>query len=355
MPMLRLTERIRAQSGGGRRAMALSVVGLLQAARRRLRIAGRRAHFLLNRNVLKNPPSRRRFAANAPQLNDVQHRILRDLTSLGVAFTTFTELFDDPERWSRLQQQAQTFIDGTDAVFGVGFDTRALTDVDAVAFLQHNLATATTYALTDDAVAKSDAYLVKLFPAHPTVALRDEWLQVGLDHRLLDVVNSYFGMWSKLTYLDLWRAIPVVHRNTRIGSQRWHRDPEDKKKLRIYLYLADVDSESGPLQYLPGSFSGGNHDKFWKWRLHGTHYPPQDEFERRFSGVEKITCTGTTGTLLLVDTNGFHRGGIAANGSRVLATWMFLSPASLQRRRFEIDWPAAAPDGLSDAARYAVT
>jgi hypothetical protein len=337
------------------RSVARGVKRGAKRGKRQLRDQLQRIRFDLNWSLLKNPPSRRRFAARTPQLNDVQRRILRDLASVGIAFTTFTELFEDDARWNELQQSAKEFIDGTDALLRVGFDTQLLPDAEPVDFLRHNFDSATKYSRTGNDFAKSDAYLLKLYPEHPTVPLQNDWLQVGLDRHLLDVVNSYFQMWSKLTYFDLWRAIPGGHRDTRIGSQRWHRDPEDKKKLRIYLHLADVDSDSGPLQYIPGSFWGGAHDEFWKWRPRGKHYPPQEEFERQFSSSEKITCTGPAGTLVFVDTNGFHRGGIAADGSRILATWMFLTPAALHGRRYEIDWSSCPTSALSDAERFAVT
>ena len=58
--------------------------------------------------------------------------------------------------------------------------------------------------------------------------------------RLLDLANTYLGMWSKLEYVDLWYT-PAADEGERKSSQRWHRDFNDRQLLKAFLYLSDVD------------------------------------------------------------------------------------------------------------------
>ena len=65
--------------------------------------------------------------------------------------------------------------------------------------------------------------------------------------RLLDLANTYVGMWSELEYVDVWYSVPQPEAAERISSQRWHRDYNDKHLLKVFLYLVDVDESMGPV------------------------------------------------------------------------------------------------------------
>jgi hypothetical protein len=155
---------------------------------------------------------------------------------------------------------------------------------------------------------------------------------------------------------DVWHSIPIdVGR--RIGSQRWHRDPEDRKIVKIYLYFSNVDQGAGPLEYVPGSGFGGRYEEFRKWKARGDRYPSDGELERRIPASESVSCVGPAGTAVFCDTSGFHRGGIATTSARIVATWTFCTPAAISataRRRFTVDY-AGRESELSPAARFALT
>ncbi|MEQ1354486.1 MAG: hypothetical protein ABLT11_10735, partial [Candidatus Acidiferrum sp.] len=73
-------------------------------------------------------------------------------------------------------------------------------------------------------LVRKNAYGVEL-------GLDDPWLKLGYNRRLLDIANSYVGMWSKLEYVDLWYTPPVAG-DQRKSSQRWHRDFNDRHLLK---------------------------------------------------------------------------------------------------------------------------
>ena len=99
--------------------------------------------------------------------------------------------------------------------------------------------------------------------------------------RMLDVANTYLRMWSKLEYVDVWYSVPQPEDASRVSSQLWHRDYNDKHLLKAFLYLVDVDETMGPFQYIPGSQPGGPYADAWPWKPLGKNYPTEGELEQR--------------------------------------------------------------------------
>jgi ectoine hydroxylase-related dioxygenase (phytanoyl-CoA dioxygenase family) len=171
---------------------------------------------------------------------------------------------------------------------------------------------------------------------------------------LLDVANAYLGMWSKLEYVDVWYTPPATAEERR-SSQRWHRDFNDRHLLKAFVYLVDVDEQTGPFEYVPRSAPGGELDQLWPWRPLGENYPPEDEFASRIDG-RSVTFTAPKGTIIFCNTAGFHRGGFATGKPRVLATLTWDSPASLKalsERNFSFASANGAP--LTAAQRFALS
>jgi hypothetical protein len=271
-------------------------------------------------------------------LSDVQRRLVHDLCAIGIAFARYDDLGLDPEEWDRLSREAHRFAHSHKV-------SEAIRDQPATAASPPG----------------ADAYLVKLLPQHPTFALNNPLLHIGLAPAVLDIVNSYLGLWSKLIYADMWHSIPIRDRagSRRIGSQRWHRDPEDRRMVKIYLYFSEVHAGAGPLEYVPGSATtgSGRYRGLWPWQPRGARYPTDADFDRQVATTDRIACTGAPGTIIFCDTDGFHRGGIATSGVRIVATWTFVTPASISivsNRRFDVDDPDHEASRLTDAARFAL-
>jgi hypothetical protein len=290
------------------------------------------AKYRLYRYFLRNPPSRRKLNSQKPALDSVQQEIVRDLSERGIAFSSFEKLFADGQRWEQLAKAMDTFSNGEKVREGIN-----------------------DYREHFQKAGGAKEYVIKQYPRFVTVDREDVWLQLGLDSRLLDTVNSYLGLWAKLIHFDTWYTIPLAADRPAIASQQWHRDPEDEKLIKVFLYFSDVDEGSGPLQYVPGSFPGGPYENVWrKTSVLDATYPPAEEFEKVLPRSKWIACTGLAGTLVFCDTNGFHRGGFATSNARILATWTFVTPASLFPRRFTIN-TATNQSELSGAARFAIT
>jgi hypothetical protein len=291
------------------------------------------ATYRLHDRLGANRASRRRFSAGAPQLDETQRRILDDLRVEGFCVLPLTELFPDPAVWERLEADGRRFIEETEA----GLAAEAAGGESGLR------------RTSKEFVVRKNAYGV-------TLGLDDPWLALAVDERMLDLANTYLGLWSKLEYVDLWYTKPAEGEAERQSSQRWHRDYNDQHLLKAFVYLSDVDEEAGPFEYVPRSAPGGELGDLWPWRPLGDNYPPQDELATRIEGRQVKTFTGAKGTMIFCNTSGFHRGGFATGKPRSLATFTYASPAalrSLSDRNFSLADVNGAP--LSPAARFALS
>jgi len=82
--------------------------------------------------------------------------------------------------------------------------------------------------------------------------------------------------------------------------QKFHRDAEDWKILRLFVYLTDVFADCGPHQFVQGSHKTAG-------RLRLRPYSDQD-IDQRFGGDRVLTVSGPRGTAFMGDMWGVHRG-----------------------------------------------
>src|SRR5262249_47594142 len=209
------------------------------------------ATYELHDRFLANRASRRRFLREPPTLDAVQQRVVDELRREGYATLPFSELVADPSVWEEVEAAGERFRAETEAGLAEeegGGGRSQLRRRPGKEF-----------------VVRKYAYGIKL-------ALDDPWLRLGTNARLLDVANSYLGLWSKLEYVDLWYTPPAAE-DERRSSQRWHRDFNDRHLLKPFIYLVDVDEETGPIEYRPRSAPGGELDALCPWRPPGDYFP----------------------------------------------------------------------------------
>jgi hypothetical protein len=291
------------------------------------------ATYELHDRLLANRTSRRRYSQEAPTLDGVQQAVVDRLREDGYATLPLSDLVPDPDLRRDLEADSAKFVGETEAA------------------LAHEEAGGGT-ALRRRA---GKEFLVRKYAWEVQLGLEDPWLQLGVHPRLLDVANAYLEMWSKLEYVDVWYTPPAGGADERRSSQRWHRDFNDRHLLKAFLYLVDVDDETGPFEYVPRSAPGGELEQLWPWRPLGDNYPPEDELVERIDG-RAVSFTASKGTIIFCNTSGFHRGGFAKSKPRVLSTFTWDSPASLKALS-ERNYTFVTSDGaaLTEAQRYALT
>jgi hypothetical protein len=290
---------------------------------------GVRATYALHDRVLSNRSSRRQFSGSEPALDDTQRRIVSDLDGSGYSVIPFTELFPEAEVWNGIEEQSNAFVASTEAA--LEGDREALR------------------------VRAGKEFVVRLHSYGVELEADDPWLAACLSHRMLDIANSYLGLWSKLEYVDIWYSVPQAVDADRKASQRWHRDFNDKHLLKAFLYLVDVDEGNGPFEYVPGSAPGGRYGDAWPWRPLGENYPPDGELEKKIPKDGIRTFTAPKATLIFCNTSGFHRGGFATERPRVLATVTYSSPASLASLTERSFRYTGSLDELDEPTRFALS
>src|SRR5438105_4567090 len=186
------------------------------------------ATYEVHDRLLANRASRRRYAQEQPALDELQRSIVERLQTEGYATLPLRELVPESEVWSQLEAAAQHFIADTE-------EQLAREREGGVSELRRRAG--------KEFVVRRYAYGVKL-------GLDDPWLRLGVNRRLLDIANAYLEMWSKLEYVDVWYT-PSADEEERRSSQRWHRDFNDRRLLKAFVYLVDVDEETGPFESVP--------------------------------------------------------------------------------------------------------
>lgn len=270
-------------------------------------------YSLLNRDAVK------RYTMAPPVLDSVQQRISADLRTHGIACSTLKELFpNDPDMLERMQEQVR---------------------------LLKNSATQN----------RKKQFLHQLFETFPVLDIGNPFFSFMLSEKVIDTVNSYLGMWSKFYYSTLNVTAPVVRGEPPKQSQRWHRDPEDKRMCKIFVYLNDVDDSAGPFVYARGSHGDGVYKRLFPQRPPNGYYPPDGDVEAKIPSQEILTCTGPAGTIVFADTSGLHKGGYATAKERIMLTAGFLTNASPRGIFFTPPNNPQWTDSLKPQIAYAVT
>jgi hypothetical protein len=295
-----------------------------------------RLKFLTNWRLIRNPASHRAFARSECPLSTLQRRILAELNENGVAVCHFDELFGNSGLWARLSDQFVAFSESKEMQSCLEERRKAFEATSNPNDVAHYIL---TYYAQDQ---------------KPLIQTTTPLLELAASCEVLNVVNAYLGMLSKIIYFDMWRTLPM-NTDTRILSQRWHRDPEDRKKIRIFLYFNHVDEEAGAMEYFAGSQLGGPYQNLYAWADPlKTPYPPEGAIEKAMPESRHVALKGPPGTLVFCDTAGLHRGGVAKTRPRILATAAFVTPASLHGRRYEISKELQAAQ-TTRQARFAVS
>jgi Phytanoyl-CoA dioxygenase (PhyH) len=159
-------------------------------------------------------------------------------------------------------------------------------------------------------------------------------LQLALDAKVLDIVSAYLGMWPYLSNVYAWLNFPTT--DPAKETQLWHRDPDDERCVKVFVYLVDVDEDKGPFTYIKGSQPLGPEAHKLPDR---DIRVPDDLMRRIFPEKDWFACTGPAGTMIIADTIGYHRGAKPKLGNRVLMTFTYTSISSPCGRDFKVIGP----------------
>lgn len=197
------------------------------------------------------------------------------------------------------------------------------------------------------------SYLLDLWEGEHRIDPANPFIRFSLSEPLLGVTGAYLGLRPKFREFFLQVTAPIATGDP-YASQRWHADPDDRRMVKVFLYMNDVDETAGPFSYIRYSHGGG------KWR-HLFPFAPKIKSRRpdpafiqaHVPAEDIVVATGQAGTLIFCDTSGVHRGGYATRRHRIMWTGVYTTPGSALPTRIAV--PVPLPSGLSAAARFAIT
>ncbi|OIR19136.1 hypothetical protein GALL_00150 [mine drainage metagenome] len=100
------------------------------------------------------------------------------------------------------------------------------------------------------------------------------------------------------------------------AAQLYHFDMERIKWLRFFIYLTDVDTNSGPHCFIKGTHRAG---AIPKYMLDQGYARQSDEvIYKEFGKAAEVEFTGVRGTIIAEDSKGYHKGKMPNKGDRLL-------------------------------------
>lgn len=142
----------------------------------------------------------------------------------------------------------------------------------------------------------------------------DDWnefpeiIALANSEKLLKIAGSFLGCKPTISNLQIWWSFPGHSEAEQ--AEKFHRDVDDWKFLKLFIYLTDVDEDSGPHVYVQKSSKSNR-------RLPIKRYTDL-EIENIFGQDNVIQFLAKKGEGFLEDTFGFHKGQLAKSKKRLL-------------------------------------
>lgn len=111
----------------------------------------------------------------------------------------------------------------------------------------------------------------------------------------------------------------------KVETRLWHRDAEDRRIVKIIVYINDVDEPCGPFCYIPKTVAPRGRLELVDGRV------PDSVMGRHVAPRDAVHCTGPAGTVIFTDTCAvFHRGALPSESDRLTIFYIYNSQAPLE-------------------------
>ncbi len=240
-----------------------------------------------------------------PKQSEQAGQIVTALDRHGVAITSCSELFGDASMFEELVAAVDE-LEKSDAAL-LDDDRRHASDIGQV--------------------GGRKPYVRYLLGECPTLDLQSVFVRFALQQEILRITNAYFGMLTRLAYFNIWHTFTTTAAPQ--SSQLWHRDLDDPYYImKVFVYLTDVGEGNGPLYYAAGSHSKGSmkYEPDYISKTTNSRRRNDQQMAEVIPSDRWIPAVGPRGTIVFADTHGYHKGGWAQTGERIVYTCMFTSP-----------------------------
>lgn len=143
------------------------------------------------------------------------------------------------------------------------------------------------------------------------------------DPSIAAIAQAYVGSNPVLDEVNMWWTTSGAGKADSGAAQLYHFDMDRIRWLKVFIYLTDVDRENGPHSFVSGSHRSGSIPKSI---LEKGYVRLSDSEVRAAFGEDRMkSFTGPSGTIILEDTRGLHKGTPALAGDRLMLEFEFSS------------------------------
>ncbi|MHC5610689.1 MAG: phytanoyl-CoA dioxygenase family protein [Nostoc sp.] len=199
-------------------------------------------------------------------------------------------------------------------------------------------------------------HLEQKWPQISTVTGLPEFYAWGIEKRLLNIIENYIGLPVAFHGVHLRKDFNNKHQ---FGTLLWHSDAEDRRIIKIFIYLNDVKQKTGPFEYIPRSltslFSWNYFRLYYKLWKSGYMGIDDEEVKPVIPKSAWKSCPGPAGTVIIVDTkNALHHGTVRTEDRSALFFCYTANPPErpdLCTQYWDDTYPRAELRSSSDAVK----
>jgi hypothetical protein len=219
-------------------------------------------------------------------------------------------------------------LDGLDARIVEGLENRGLfvTSLEELALPHHD-------RLVADGVKLAELFAPqarrRAAAGEPFLIVPPAWIvehspllyRWGLQDRLLNIAEAYIGLPPAY---DGVTVNYTVADGREVSTRMWHRDWEDRRMLKVAIYLHGVDAAGGPFQIITRQDTSQSDANGYRYQL------AKDADLAALLGPsfadDIVSCEGRRGTVIFNDTaRFFHRGRPAVARDRAAVFYSFFA------------------------------
>lgn len=175
----------------------------------------------------------------------------------------------------------------------------------------------------DLANSRADGYQID-----PQASLdHPEVQKILADPSFMSIAGRYFGCTPVLGMVVLRWSLPSERTPSDDLAQLYHWDDDWVRWLKFFIYLTDVDENSGPHVYVRGSHRPGSKPRELLNR--GYSRIPDPDIEAHYPAEDIISVVAPRGSVLVGDTRCWHKGQHPVSGNRLILQINFADTLSM--------------------------
>ena len=150
--------------------------------------------------------------------------------------------------------------------------------------------------------ATNNKKLGRKLPQIHTVTDLAEFSVWGSEQKLLNIAENYIGLPVAFQGVHLRKDFD---NQNQFGTLLWHKDSEDRRMVKIIIYLTDVEEKHGPFEYIPVSkisLYSWDYCRIYSKLIKSGHVGINDaQLKEIIPESDWKSCPGSAGTVIFTD------------------------------------------------------